>query len=76
MEPMAKVKFLRAYTVKDAEARTYEKGKVYEMPMASALHFVNRRAAEIVTRGPKPAPETASVAAPETAVMPTGKPRK
>jgi hypothetical protein len=76
MEAMVKVKFTEAYTVKDAEARTYEKGEVCEMPMASAQHFVNRRVAVIVTRAAKRAPETASVAAPETAVMPTGKPRK
>ncbi len=73
---MVKVKFLRAYTVKDAEARTYEDGKVYEMSPESAQHFVNRGAAVVVTRGPRPVPETASVAAPENAKLPPGKPRK
>lgn len=76
MAGTVKVRFTRTYVVKDAEARTYEDGKVYEMSPESAQHFVNRSAAVIVTRGPRPAPETASKAAPETAVMPPGKPRK
>jgi hypothetical protein len=70
-----KVKFTRTYTVNDADRRTYEEGKTYEMSVESAQHFVNRRAAVVATRGSVSEPETASMTAPETAVKPPGKPR-
>lgn len=42
------VRFLRPYTVKDAEARHYAMGQEVDMSDASALHFVTRKAAVIV----------------------------
>lgn len=47
------IRFLTNYTVKAAEASEYEKNEVYEVSEASALHFVNRKAAVIVEK-PKP----------------------
>jgi hypothetical protein len=40
-----KIRFLKTYTVKDEEGRTFHKGEVYDLPEASAAHFVNRRRA-------------------------------
>lgn len=46
-----KVRFTQDHTVKDAEARTYDKGKTYEMNEASALHFTKRGLAVEVPSG-------------------------
>jgi hypothetical protein len=67
-----KIRFLDAYTVKAVDGKTYKKGQVVEFDEVSAQHFLNRQVA-IVANG---APEQASMAAPEKAVMSTGGPRK
>ena len=45
----AKVKFLRDYLVKNAEATAYKKGQVVEMSFPSASHFIRRNAAVLIT---------------------------
>ena len=47
MADTVKVRFVRDYQVKDAEAKVYEEGKTYPMSEASAQHFVRRRVAVI-----------------------------
>lgn len=67
-----KVRFLDAYTVKAVDGPSYKKGQVVDVGELSAQHFLNRQVAVEVDG----APEQTRVAAPETAVMPQGRPRK
>lgn len=67
-----KIRFLDVYTVKAVDGKTYKKGQVVELNDLSAQHFLNRQVA-VVANG---APEQASMAPPEKAVMPESKPRK
>lgn len=59
------IEFLGPYTVKDAEAKTYKKGEVIEMPYASAQHFLTRNLARIFVAKPKAAPEPVEESEPE-----------
>jgi hypothetical protein len=68
-----KIRFTRGYDVKDDSAKHYDEGDEVTLSEASAMHFVNRGAAVIVTGA---GVEVASVEPPETAVARRGKPRK
>ena len=57
-----KVKFTRNYVVKSADGEAYKEGKVYDLPDASANHFIARGAAE-----PVEAPRAAGAAAEDDA---------
>ena len=67
-----KVRFTRAYTVKDDEGTAYAEGDVVTLPEASAMHFVNRNAAVVVDEA---GPQTAMLDPGEKAVKPRGRPR-
>lgn len=45
---MPRIRFTRHYTVKDDTKKTYKAGDVVEVSDASAKHFTDRNAAEIV----------------------------
>lgn len=47
MADTVKIRFTRTYQVRDDEGQTFEEGKSYALPEASALHFVRRGAAVI-----------------------------
>lgn len=37
-----KIKFLESYQVKDCEGKIFRQGEVYDLPLASANHFLKR----------------------------------
>lgn len=67
--------FSTDYTVRAQGGETYRKGKVYDMSLASCMHFISKGVAAEEKGGRPPVPETASVAPSETAVRPRGRPR-
>lgn len=59
-----KIKFLRAYTVKDETRTHYKQGDVVALPLPSCDHFVRRNLAEWVAER-----EAATVETPAKAVV-------
>ncbi|MCB9868144.1 MAG: hypothetical protein H6816_16080 [Phycisphaerales bacterium] len=51
MSKTVKVRFLRAYKVKDEEGREFEEGKEYDLTPDSAQHFISRQAAVLMEAG-------------------------
>lgn len=62
---MAKVKFLERCVTKEAHPQTFEAGKVYDLPDASADRWERRGKAERVGAAPRPEPETDPAAKPK-----------
>lgn len=66
-----KIRFLQTRLVKDGTGTTYAKGEVYDLPQASAEHWLNRGVAEKAGPACKTAKpkivETTTFSAPETA---------
>ena len=47
-EKQVEIQFNREYTVQDAEGKQYKEGEKLKCSEASAQHFINRDAAELV----------------------------
>ncbi|MHC4866783.1 MAG: hypothetical protein ACYTEX_22115 [Planctomycetota bacterium] len=62
-----RIRFLETRLVKDGSGTTFEKGEIYDLPTASAEHWLRRGVAEKVAGRPKKIVETAAVTPSETA---------
>lgn len=68
---MPTIRFLRKYTVQDQSGTSYAAGDLLECGQATANHFLDRQAAELVVA---PAVEAKQPEAPESSKL-KGKPR-
>lgn len=73
-----KIRFLQTYREKNARARNYEKGQVYDVSPSAARHFLKHKKAESVidktpASKPLPPPEIPKSAPPEQRDLGAGK---
>jgi len=70
-----KIRFSRDYQVKAVNGPFYKEGEIYDLPEASARHFVRRGAAVEVDKRPAPEPAPKKKKGPFKAT-PAGKPER